>query len=424
MKSSQATVRLAGQKQALTFVLVAVCIDTIGFGIIGPVMPQLIMNLTGQALSQAALYGGILFSLYAVMQFFCAPIFGNLSDRFGRRPVLLASVAAYGIDYAFMAFAPSLAWLFVGRAIAGICGASYTCATAYVADITPPEGRARAFGLIGAAWGVGFVLGPVIGGLMGELDLRLPFFAAAGLAMVNVIFGYFVLPETLKPENRRAFSLKRANPVGALLQMRQYPVVIGLLGALLFFQIAHDSLPTTWAYYSIEKFHWTTAQVGLSIGVVGLSTALMQALLVGPIVERFGERIAVHVGFLIYSLGFIAFSLAPNGWLFCTFIVPFALAGITMPALRSILSRQAPANAQGELQGAMASLQSVTAIFAPLLMTQLFRTFTASDQLYFPGAPFFTAGLCAFVGLLIVAVVLRSKRARERSEAREPVTTN
>lgn len=410
--------------RALAFVLIAVCIDMIGLGVVFPVIPQLIMGLTGKTLAESAGFGGALFALYAVMQFFFAPIMGNLSDRFGRRPVLLASLAAFGIDYAFMALAPNLAWLFVGRAISGICGASYTTASAYIADITPPEGRARAYGLIGAAWGVGFVLGPAVGGLLGELNPRLPFVAAAVLALINVIYGYFVLSESLRPENRRAFALNRANPFGALLQIRKYPIVMGLFAALFFYQIAHDSLPSVWAYFTIEKFKWTSAQVGLSIAVVGLSGAIVQGLLVGPLVARLGERRAVHIGYSIHALGFIAFALAPNGWTLYAIILPFAFAGMAGPALNSILSAQTPPNAQGELQGAIASLQSLTAIFAPLLMTQLFKAFTGSDRFYFPGAPYLAAALFALLSLAIVVLVLRSRSAQTTVSAAKATQAN
>jgi DHA1 family tetracycline resistance protein-like MFS transporter len=389
----------------------------IGLGIVIPVMPQLIMELTGKTLAESAGFGGALFALYAVMQLFCAPIMGNLSDRFGRRPILLASLAAFGVDYAFMALAPSLAWLFIGRAISGICGASYTTASAYIADITPPERRASAYGLIGAAWGVGFVLGPVLGGLLGDISPRLPFVAAAVLALLNVVYGYFTLSESLPPQNRRAFSLKRASPFGALIQIRKYPIVIGLFAALFFYQIAHDSLPSVWSYYTIEKFKWTSSQVGLSLAVVGLSGALVQSLLIGPLVARLGERRAVHIGYWIYSVGFFALALAPNGWILCAVLVPFALSGIAGPAQTSIMSQQVPADAQGELQGAIASLQSFTAIFAPVVMTQLFKAFTASDQFYFPGAPYFAAGVLSLVSLVILTIVLGRVRAKAGARA-------
>jgi DHA1 family tetracycline resistance protein-like MFS transporter len=300
---------------------------------------------------------------------------------------------------------------------AGVCGASYVTANAYISDISSPEQRARQFGLIGAAWGIGFVLGPVIGGLLGEVHSCLPFFVAAALAVVNFTYGYFILPESLKPENRRAFSLKRANPVGALLQIRRYPVVLGLLAALLCYQIAHDANPSTWAFYTIEKFHWSAAQIGFSIGVVGFAFAIVMGVLIGPIIARIGERRAVYLGFALFSAGFIGFSLAPNGAIFCALILPFSLGGMAHPALRSILSRQVPADAQGELQGAMASMQSLTAIVAPLIMTQLFRHFTAADGPYFPGAPFLTAGVLAFTSLCIAAYVIQTKLRDEAVKA-------
>jgi DHA1 family tetracycline resistance protein-like MFS transporter len=406
------------QRRALTFVLIAVCIDMIGLGIILPVMPQLIMTLSGKTIAESAGYGGAMFALYALMQFFFAPIMGNLSDRFGRRPVLLASLAAFAIDYAVMAMAPNLAWLFVGRAIAGICGASYTSASAYIADITPPEKRAHAFGLIGATWGIGFVLGPVIGGVLGNISPRFPFFATAALALINVIYGYFALHETLQPENRRAFDWKRANPLGALLQMRRYPIVIGLFAALFFYQIAHDSLPVVWSYYTIEKFKWTAAQIGISLAVVGLTGALVQGLLTGPAVKRLGERRATYMGFAVFTVGFIGIALAPTGWFLYVLLVPFALSGIAGPALNSIMSAQMPADSQGELQGAIACLVSLTAVISPLVMTQLFKAFTLPNHFYFPGAPYLAAAILSFVSLIIVGVVLRVNHARVPSEVR------
>lgn len=408
---------MGGSKRALVFVLVAVLIDTIGFGIVAPVTPELIMELTGEGLSEAARYGGGLLFVYALMQFFFAPILGNLSDRFGRRPVLLLSLLALGFDYLLMALAPSLAWLFVGRTLAGAAGATFATANAYIADVTSEEERAQSFGLMGAAWGLGFILGPVIGGVLGELGPRVPFFAAAALSVANVAYGFFVLPETLPPEKRRPFSLRRATPLGALGQMTRYPGVLTLFGALVLYQLAHDALPSTWTYYTMLKFDWTERDVGFSMGVTGFAIALVQGLVIRAAIPRLGERGAVFVGMFLMATGYAGFAWAAQGWVMLAFIAPFALGGLAMPALRSILTARVPANAQGELQGAISSLMSLTAIVAPLFMTQLFGYFTSPGApVYFPGASFLAASLCTFAS---AAVVVRAlfQRVGEEIEA-------
>jgi len=387
-------------RRALAFLFVTVLIDMIGFGIIIPVMPALIVDLTGGTIGQAAIWGGRLLVIYAAMQFFFAPIIGNLSDRFGRRPVLLASLVAFGVDYLIMASAPTIAWLFVGRLVAGIAGASHTTANAFIADVSAPEDRAKNFGLLGAAFGLGFVLGPVIGGFLGEYGPRYPFLAAGVLALANAVYGFLVLPETLPAAERRAFSLRRANPVGALSEMRRYPIVLSLFVVLFFYQIAHDANPSTWSYYTTEKFDWSPREIGFSLGAVGVLFALVQGVLIRAVIPRIGEARAVVVGFVAMALGFLGFAFATEGWMLYLFLVPFSLAGLANPAMRGILSNQVPANAQGALAGTIASVVSVTAIIAPWMMTELFGTFAADDApIYFPGAPFVAA--CA---LMLVAI--------------------
>jgi DHA1 family tetracycline resistance protein-like MFS transporter len=408
-------------RQPLVFLLITILIDTIGFGIIIPVLPELIMELTGEGLGAAARYGGYLLFCYAVMQFFFAPVLGNLSDRFGRRPVLLGSLAVFGLDYLVMGLAPDLAWLFAGRLVAGVAGATHSTANAYAADVSPPEERARNFGMIGAAWGFGFILGPVIGGFLGELGPRVPFFAAAGLALLNVGYGLLVLPETLSPDKRRPFAIARANPVGAFRQMRAYPFVVGMLVALVFYQIAHDANPATWTYYTMLKFGWSERDVGYSMGAVGLSLVAVQAGLVQPLIDRFGERRTVFLGFAMMATGYAGFAFSSAGWMMIAFIVPFSLGGVTMPALRGILSNQVPENAQGELQGALASVVSLTAIGAPLFMTQLFGYFAAdAAPLYFPGAPFLAAAVLVVGSVLWFARTLRVAPPRESGERGDP----
>ena len=398
-------------KRAMLFILITVLIDTIGFGIVAPVTPELIMELTGQPISEAALYGGWLMFLYALTQFFAAPILGNLSDRFGRRPVLIASLFTLGLDYLLMALAPTLEWLFVGRAIAGIAGATFATANAYIADVSDSEMRAQNFGLLGSAWGLGFILGPVIGGLLGEYGPRVPFFAAAALAGANVLYGFFVLPESLPTDDRRPFSFKRANPIGALAQMRKYPGVVMLFGALVLYQLAHDANPSTWTYYTMLKFGWSERDVGLSMGVLGISMVVVQGLLIRIVIPKLGDRRTVLLGLAVMATGYLGFSLADEGWVMLVFIVPFALGSLAMPALRSILSHRVGADAQGELQGAMSSLTSLTAIVAPVFLTQLFGYFTsASAPVYFPGAPFMTAAVLTMGSAVVVAGVLFSRR--------------
>lgn len=396
-------------RKAIIFILITIFIDTVGLGIIIPVMPELILNLTGEGLSRAAIYAGWLLFLYALMQFFCAPLLGNLSDRFGRRPILLISLFALGIDYIIMGLAPTLMWLYIGRVLAGIAGATGTIANAYVADISDPDEKAQNFGLIGAAWGLGFIIGPVIGGVLGEYGARVPFFAAAALAFLNMLYGYMILPESLSVEGRRPLSLKRANPVGAVFQMRKYPVVYGLIGVLLLLQIAHDANPSVWTYYTIEKFNWSPREIGYSLGFVGLMITLVQGGLIRIVIPKIGERRTVYLGLTLMSLGFAGIAFSDVGWLLYLFILPFSMGGLAMPALRSIMSNQVSDNAQGELQGALTSLVSLTAIISPIIMTNLFSYFSRKETLiYFPGAPFIVATLLILGAIIGFHLVMRA----------------
>lgn len=381
-------------RKALAFIFVTILLDTIGFGIMIPVLPKLIVRLTGEGLSKAAVYGGWLLFLYALMQFVCGPVLGNLSDRFGRRPVLLTSLFAFGVDYLLMALAPSLGWLFVGRFLSGIAGATYATANAYVADITPAETRAQSFGLLGAAWGLGFIVGPVLGGLLGGLGPRMPFFAAAALAFLNVVYGLFLLPESLAPEARRPFTWKRANLFGALSRMRREPVLAGLAGVILLYQIAHDVSPSTWSFYTMLKFGWSEREVGLSLGAIGVLIAIVQGGLIRVLMPALGARRAVHAGLLAMAVACAGLAFATQGWMAYALLLPLSFSGLAMPALQSILSSRVAADEQGELQGAVTSLISLTAIVAPVLMTHLFEYFSAREApVYFPGAPYFAATL-------------------------------
>ena len=403
---------------ALAFIVCVVLIDSISFGIVLPVMPKLIIGLSDVSISEASAIGGYLMFTYAAVQFFAAPVLGNLGDRFGRRPVLLFSLFALSMDYLLMALAPSLAWLFVARFIAGIASSTWALAYALVTDITPPDKRAQRFGMIGAAFGGGFILGPVIGGLLGEFGERVPFFAAAALAMLNVIYGYFVMGETLATENRRPFELARATPFGAITHIRRYPVVIGLAMAYFLFMIGHFSLPSTWTYYTIEKFSWSEAQIGLSLGFAGVFMILVQAFLIRWAIPRFGPFYTGIIGMLAIIIGFCGYAFAAEGWQLYPWLALASISGFVTPAFQSIMTAQIPANAQGELQGALSSLNSITAIIGPLLMTQLFAAFTGENAItYFPGVSFFAAAILSAACMFIFIGVIRRFGAVEPRES-------
>lgn len=387
---------------ALGFIFVTLLIDITGIGIIIPVLPTLISELIGGTMSDAARYGGWLLFSYAFVQFLCAPIIGGLSDQYGRRPVLLASLFGFGLDYLFLAYAPTIGWLFVGRIIAGVMGASFTTGAAYIADVSTPEKRAQNFGLIGAAFGLGFIIGPVIGGLLGQYGSRVPFLAAAALSLLNWLYGYFILPESLKPENRRPFSWRRANPAGSLRHLRKFPVIAGLIISLVLLYVASHSVQSVWSYYTMEKFNWHEAQVGYSLGAVGLLSAIVQGGLIRVIIPKLGRERSVYVGLLLYSIGFTLFAFASKGWMMYVFMVPYILGGIAGPAIQGLISTEVPANEQGELQGGLTSLQSVTSIIGPPLMTGLFAYFTRHDTaLYFPGAPLLLGAVLTLVSTIL-----------------------
>ena len=397
------------RKAALGFIFITLLLDVIGFGIIIPVFPKLISELIQGDLSQASLYGGWLMFAYSVTQFFFSPVLGNLSDRYGRRPVLLISLFGFGLDYLFLALAPTIGWLFLGRVIAGITGASITTASAYIADISTPENRAQNFGLVGAAFGLGFIIGPVIGGVLGQFGSRVPFYAAAALTMLNWLYGYFILPESLGQQHRRPLNLRRANPAGSLLQLKRYPMISGLVGCLIFINIAAHATQSTWSYYTMEKFKWNEAWVGYSLGFIGLLVALVQGGLIRFINPRLGSRNAIYLGLCLYTVGFLLFAYAREGWLMFVFLVPYCLGGIAGPALQGIISGGVPPNEQGELQGGLTSLVSATSVVGPPLMTQLFAYFTSSAApVYFPGAPFLLGAVLTLISLLLAIRFLRS----------------
>ncbi|MHA4843133.1 TCR/Tet family MFS transporter [Flavitalea antarctica] len=390
------------RQAAMGFIFVTILIDVIGLGIIIPVVPRLIMNLTGENNSIASEYGGWLTFAYAIMQFLFAPVLGNLSDKYGRRPVLLFSLIGFGIDYIFVAFAPTIWWLFIGRIIAGITGASFTTATAYIADISPPEKRAQNFGMVGAAFGLGFIIGPVLGGLLGSVGTRTPFLTAAGLSLLNAAYGYFVLPESLPPENRRKFEWRRANPMGSLVQLRKYPKISGLIISLVLVYVAAHAVQSTWTFYTIEKFRWDEKMIGYSLGVIGLLIFLVQGLLIRKMIPALGNERSVYTGLLLYSIGLVLFGLANQGWMMFAFSVVYCLGGIAGPAIQGIISNQVPANEQGELQGGLTSLMSVTSIIGPPLMTTLFAWFTRPNgKINLPGAPFLAGSMLTLISTVL-----------------------
>jgi DHA1 family tetracycline resistance protein-like MFS transporter len=409
----------APHRHAIAFVFVTVLLDMIGFGIIMPVLPSLIMEITGEPLSTAAYYSGFLLTAYAALQFLVAPVLGALSDRFGRRPVLLVSLAAYAVNYLIAGFATTLLWLFVGRIMTGLTGATHATANALIADVSPPEKRAQNFGLIGMAFGVGFIIGPALGGLLGEINLRLPFFAAAGLAAVNVVYGSLLLPETLPPSQRRAFQWRRANPFGAIARLASFPSLAALAVVMFIYNIGHHVYPSIWAFFTIERFAWSNYQVGLSLACVGIIMAVVQGGLIRLIIPRLGLARTALLGFVGSALAFAGHAFAYTVPMLGLWLIFSGFTGLIGPAVQGIMSNKVPQNEQGELQGVLASLSSVAAIIGPLTMTQLFARFTDDQGLYFAGAPFVAASL-----LSLGAMVLFAVRSRDALLAPVPRSAN
>jgi DHA1 family tetracycline resistance protein-like MFS transporter len=395
---------------AIGFIFITLMIDITGLGLIIPVMPALINELTGEGISRASEYGGWLVFTFAVMQFLFSPVLGGLSDQYGRRPIILIALFGFAIDYLLLAFAPSLLWLFIGRALAGVTGASITTATAYIADISTKENRAQNFGMIGAAFGLGFIIGPVIGGLLGSFGPRVPFMVAAALTFVNFLYGYFVLPESLKKENRRPFNWKRANPIGSLKNLQRYPALSGLAFSFILINLASHAVQSNWSYFVIEKFAWSETMIGISLGVVGILVALVQGGLIRFTNPILGNEKSVYTGLLLYSAGLFLFAFASQSWMMFVFLIPYCLGGIAGPAIQSIMSSSVPANEQGELQGALTGLLSLTAIVGPPMMTGLFAYFTKpTAPVHFSGAAFLLGALLMLLSSIIAYRSLRQK---------------
>lgn len=402
---------LKSKNASLGFIFATILIDCTGFGIIIPVIPNLIEKLSGRDISEASLVGGWLLFLYAIMQFIFSPVLGGLSDRYGRRPVLLVSLLGLGLDYFLLAFAPDITWLVVGRLIAGICGASFTTAGAYIADITPPEKRAQSFGLIGAAFGVGFILGPLIGAFFSKFGIRVPFMAAGVLSLLNFAYGLFFVPESLKKENRRAFDWKRANPLGTFVNLKRYPHIVGLVAGLLILFIAGKTIETIWGYYNIYKFKWSEAEIGYSLAFVGVLVSAVQGGLIRWFIPKFGQVKSIFYGMVFYAVGLVFFSLATQSWMMYAALIPYCLGGLCGPAIQGLISNQIPGNEQGEIQGVFSALMSISAIVSPPIMTNLFYQFSKpTAPVQFPGASFALSAFLTLVGALVIYVSIKKHR--------------
>jgi DHA1 family tetracycline resistance protein-like MFS transporter len=392
---------MVNRRASVFFVLITVFIDVLGMGLVFPILPRLVQSLLGDAVGGASFVYGLLLSVYAVMQFLCAPLLGALSDRFGRRPVILLALAGLALDYVLLSLAPDVWWLVAGRIIAGVCGATYTPAGAYIADVSPPEKRAANFGLVGVAFGLGFIVGPALGGLLGATDLRLPFMLCAGLTFLNLLFGLLVMPESLKPENRRPIDWAQANPLGAVRAVWRFDAVARLVPIYAVASLAQQGLQSVWVPYTTYRYGWSITDVGVSLAVVGLLFGISQGALVGPMVARFGEARTLVTSLVVAVLGMLLFGLATQGWMIYAVTALYCLGlGLLQPSIQGLMSRSVPANQQGLLQGAMTSLMTATAIVAPPTANGLFAlSISPQAPLAVPGAPFLLGSVLCLVAL-------------------------
>ena len=396
---------VTASRATFVFIIVTVALDFLAFGIIAPVLPNLIIRFEGGNMARAAAITGYFGFAWNLMQFLFLPVLGAWSDRFGRRPVILISCLGLGLDYIFMALAPSLRWLFVGRLISGITASNVSTAFAYITDVTPGAERAKKFGLLGAAFGVGFVIGPAVGGLLGHYNLRAPFWAAAVLSLANFLYGIFVLPESLPREKRAKSAWHMANPLGSLTLLRSHPELAGLSVVVFLYYLAHQALQNIWVLYTEYRYGWNTRSVGISLALVGVCAVIVSGGLVGPYVKKFGERFSLTSGLFYGVLGFLGFGLAWKGWGALAAIPFIALWGVAGPAMQSLMSQRVDASSQGKLQGAISSLRALTGMVGPVLFTQVFSAAIAEKaRVHVPGAPYYLAGLL-LVGALLMAVV-------------------
>jgi len=403
-------VAAAPRRAAVVFIFFTVMLDILALGVIIPVLPRLVESFLGGDTAQAARVLGLFGTAWALMQFLCSPVQGALSDRFGRRPVVLASNFGLGLDYLVMALAPNLIWLFVGRLISGMTAASFSVAGAYIADVTPPDKRAAGFGIIGAAFGIGFVIGPALGGLLGSVDPRLPFWGAAALSLANAAYGLFVLPESLPRERRATLAWRRANPVGSLVLLRSHPQLLGLAGVHFLYQLAHHSLPAVFVLYAGYRYGWGERTVGLTLAGVGVCAMIVQGLLVKPVVAKFGERRSLLLGLLCGAVGFAIYGLAATGPVFWIGVPVMAIWGLTGPALQGLMTRRVEPTEQGRLQGALSSIMGIAGLIGPGLFTQTFaRSIGPASEWHLPGAPYLLAALLLLMGMLVAGRVTRPR---------------
>ncbi|KQZ59253.1 MULTISPECIES: TCR/Tet family MFS transporter [unclassified Lysobacter] len=400
------------RRAALVFIFVTVLIDVLSFGLIIPVLPGLIKKFAGGDTEHAAYWIAVFGTLFAFIQFVCAPIQGSLSDRYGRRPVILLSCLGLGLDFIFMALANTLPWLLVGRVISGITSASFSTANAYIADVTQPEERAKSYGMIGAAFGLGFIIGPVIGGQLGHYDMRLPFWFAAGLALLNFCYGLFVLPESLPPERRSArFDWSHANPVGSLMLLKRYPQVFGLAAVVFIANLAHYVYPSVFVLFADYRYHWKEQEVGFVLGVVGVLSVIVNVVLIGRAVKAFGERRTLLLGLGCGAIGFMIYGFAGSGWMFLVGLPISALWAMAAPATQALITRQVGADVQGRIQGALMSLISLAGIIGPTLFAGSFGYFIGkATPVHLPGVPWFIAS-----SLLVLGVLIAWRYARVRN---------
>ena len=410
---------MKSKKTALLFIFITILVDVIGIGIILPIIPDLIMELTGKGTADAVIYGMWLTTAFAGMQFLFSPVLGEISDRFGRRPILLMALLGLSIDYLIHAWAPSITWLFLGRFLAGITGASFTVASAYIADISTKEEKAKNFGLMGAAFGLGFIIGPGIGGFFGEIDVRLPFYIAAGITFANFLFGWLFVPESLTPENRRPINVFKMIPGVSLVSLRNYKGVLLLIFAFFLANLAGQALPSTWSYYGIERYDWSPREIGLSLMVVGLLVAIAQGFLVGVLVKKFGKRTVIISGFLLWTVGMFLFSLAAEPWMLYAFLIPYALGGVAGPTVQGVISNQVSEKEQGNLQGAITGLVSVTAILGQLIFSPVFYYFIRPEgDIYYPGASYALAAFFLLIAFLFAVLAMKRMNLSDEETAK------